>query len=58
MSVAQDHSEEYTAPDPYTLPLETLDVSDSRLFETQQHFKYFERLRKEDPIHYLSLIHI
>ncbi len=52
MSVAQEHEDDVAVADPYTVPLETLDVSDSKLFETQEHFKYFERLRKEDPIHY------
>lgn len=39
-------------PGAYDVPLEDIDVSDSLLFQTQQHFEYFERLRKEDPIHY------
>jgi len=52
MSVAQEHEDNVTVADPYTLPLEKIDVSDSKLFETQEHFKYFERLRNEDPIHY------
>ncbi len=40
--------------DPYTLPLEKIDVSDSELFETDTHWKYFERLRKEDPVHHCA----
>jgi cytochrome P450 len=38
--------------DPYSIPLERIDVSDSELFETDTHWGYFERLRKEDPVHY------
>ena len=38
--------------DPYSLPLETLDVSRAELFQTGAHFKYFERLRSEAPVHY------
>lgn len=52
MSAIHDHQEEYIAPDPYSLPLEDIDVSDGRMFQAQQHWKYFERLRKEDPVHY------
>jgi cytochrome P450 len=38
--------------DPYSIPLEKIDVSDSELFETDTLWGYFERLRAEDPIHY------
>jgi cytochrome P450 len=38
--------------DPYSVPLDRIDVSDSELFETDTHWGYFERLRKEDPVHY------
>jgi cytochrome P450 len=37
--------------DPWSVPLERIDVSDSELFETDTHWGYFERLRKEDPVH-------
>jgi len=39
-------------PDPYTLPLDKIDVSQGRLFQQDKHWRYFERLRKEDPVHY------
>ena len=32
--------------DPYSIPLEKIDVSDSELFETDTQGRYFERLRK------------
>ena len=37
--------------DPYAIPLDRIDVSDSELFETDTQWGYFERLRKEDPVH-------
>ncbi len=39
-------------PDPYSLPLETLDVSKAEIFEANAQGNYFKRLRDEDPIHY------
>ncbi len=40
--------------DPYAIPLERIDVSDAELFETDTHWGYFERLRKEDPVHFCA----
>ncbi|MBX3023586.1 cytochrome P450 [bacterium] len=40
--------------DPWAIPLERIDVSDSELFETDTHWGYFERLRREDPVHYCA----
>jgi cytochrome P450 len=40
--------------DPYSIPLEKIDVSDSELFATDTLWGYFERLRKEDPVHYCA----
>jgi cytochrome P450 len=40
--------------DPYAIPLDKIDVSDSDLFETDTHWGYFERLRKEAPVHYCA----
>jgi cytochrome P450 len=40
--------------DPYAIPLDKIDVSDSELFETDTHWGYFERLRKEAPVHYCT----
>ena len=40
--------------DPYSIPLAKIDVSDAELFETDTHWGYFERLRKEDPVHYCA----
>jgi len=39
--------------DPTGIPLDELDFSDGRLFESGTAWKpYFERLREEDPVHY------
>ncbi|HIG40899.1 MAG: cytochrome P450 [bacterium] len=39
-------------PDPYSIPLEDIDVSDPMMFKANAFWPYFERLRKEDPVHY------
>ena len=39
-------------PDPYSLDLDAIDVSDPRLFEADVHGEYFARLREEAPVHY------
>jgi cytochrome P450 len=41
-------------PDPYSIPLDQLDPSRGELFRTGQHWAYFERLRKEDPVHFVN----
>jgi cytochrome P450 len=38
--------------DPYAIALEDYDVSDANLFLNNTHWGYFERLRKEAPVHY------
>ncbi|MBT7723185.1 MAG: cytochrome P450, partial [Gammaproteobacteria bacterium] len=38
--------------DPYSIPLEDINVSDANLFMNDNHWGYFERLRNEDPVHY------
>lgn len=53
MSIAHDQDTNQL-PGAWDLPLENLDVSNSLLFEHQQHWEYFERLRKEDPVHYCT----
>ena len=42
------------ATDPYSIPLDKLDPSDGKLFQTQAHWEYFRRLRKEDPVHFVE----
>ena len=49
MSPAPIPSKGQARDDPHSLLLENIDMSDSELFETDTHLRYFERLRKEDP---------
>ncbi|MCZ6641324.1 MAG: cytochrome P450 [Gammaproteobacteria bacterium] len=41
-------------PDPYAIPLDEIDVSRREIFENNTFDKYFERLRKEDPVHFCA----
>jgi cytochrome P450 len=41
-------------PDPYTLPLDAIDVSRPDLYERDAWRPYFARLRREDPVHYTA----
>mgnify|MGYP000893574690 FL=1 len=36
----------------YSMPLDEIEVADPALFETDTMWPYFERLRKEDPVHH------
>ncbi len=40
-------------PDPYSIPLESLDPASIPVFQENKLWGYFERLRKEDPVHFL-----
>ena len=40
--------------DPYELSLDELDVAQPGLFEQNQHWAYFRRLREEAPVHYCA----
>lgn len=42
---------------PYDIPLEDFDVSDATLFQNDNHWGYFERLRREAPVHYCKDSH-
>jgi cytochrome P450 len=37
--------------DPYSIPLEEVNVIDGRLFQHELHWAHFKRLREEDPVH-------
>ena len=37
--------------DPYSVPIEDINVIDGRLFEQDLHWAHFKRLREEDPVH-------
>jgi cytochrome P450 len=53
-SAASVRSKGQAGVDPSSIPLERIDVSDSELFETDTHWGYFARLRREDPVHYCA----
>ncbi len=46
------HLQSGDLPDPKQIPIDQIDVSDSRLFQQDAWRPYFERLRNEDPVHY------
>ncbi|MEC8819769.1 MAG: hypothetical protein VYA08_02655, partial [Pseudomonadota bacterium] len=37
--------------DPYAVPIAEINMVDGRIFEEDRQFEFFERLRKEDPVH-------
>jgi cytochrome P450 len=39
-------------PDPYSIPIAEIDVAQPALFKANAMWPYFERLRREDPVHY------
>jgi len=49
MSEAIKH---HSIADPYDMALADIDVSKPELYETDSHWRYFERLRAEAPVHY------
>ena len=40
------------AADAYAIPLDAIDVSDPQLYQDDSWYPYFERLRREDPVHW------
>ncbi|MGB5485222.1 cytochrome P450 [Parasphingorhabdus sp.] len=40
--------------DPWTLPLDKIDMSNGNIFAANKHGEYFKRLRTEDPVHYCA----
>lgn len=43
-----------SSADPYAIPLDRIDVSNPRLYQDDVIGPYFERLRKEAPVHYCA----
>ena len=41
--------------DPYSVPIEDINVIDGRLFQQDIHGEHFRRLREEDPVHFNEL---
>jgi cytochrome P450 len=54
MSVADAAVNQTPRSRAYALPLEALDPGDPDLFLTDSHWPYFERLRREDPVHWCA----
>jgi len=48
------HDPEQVTVDPYSVPIEKLDVANPYLFEANVHEKWFKRLRDEAPVHYCA----
>lgn len=41
--------------DPYSVPIEEINMIDGRLFQNEIHWEHFRRLREEDPVHFNEL---
>ena len=54
MSEALSTPDERRFPDPYALDLAQLNVAQPDLFQANEHWGYFERLRAEAPVHYCA----
>lgn len=54
MNGRDEYIEPIAYPNPYDIDLATLDPSMAALFDSGQHWAYFERLRKEDPVHFID----
>jgi len=52
MSEAIQISTEF--PDPYAVPLDKFELWNGALYEQDKHWAFFERLRKEAPVHYTA----
>ena len=50
----QTATDDVVIPDPYTIPLEQINVAQPHLFQHDAHWNYFKRLREEDPVHYCA----
>jgi cytochrome P450 len=49
---AEDSRQRAARDRAYSIPLAEFDVGDPELFKTDSFWPYFDRLRKEDPVHY------
>jgi cytochrome P450 len=54
ISIPEHQSKGQAGADPQSIPLDQIDVSDWELFESDTLWGYFERLRKEEPVHYCA----
>ncbi len=49
-----EHDPAQVDVDPYSLPLEAIDVANPHLFAADRHWAWFQRLRDEAPVHYCA----
>ncbi len=54
MSSAAIEPRDAAAQDAWSMPLDKINVADALLFKNDAMWPYFERLRKEDPVHYCA----
>ncbi|MEI9992564.1 MAG: cytochrome P450 [Rhizomicrobium sp.] len=54
MNIAVNALEKDARDAAYALPLDKIDVAQGILFKTDTMWPYFERLRREDPVHYCA----
>ncbi len=45
-------SSNMTGRDPWSIPLEEIDLSHPGIWQANEFLPFLERLRKEDPVHY------
>jgi cytochrome P450 len=51
-TIEQDSKQDSARERAYSTPLADFDPSDPELFRSDTHWAYFDRLRREDPVHY------
>ena len=54
MAEAAPTKPDLVTADPFSVPLDAIDMSQASLFEHDKFWPYFARLRKEDPVHYCA----
>jgi cytochrome P450 len=51
---AEAHNPEMVGVDPYSVPLEEINIANPYLFEANKQWDWFKRLRDEAPVHYCT----
>jgi cytochrome P450 len=54
MNIAVNAQREEARRQAYALPIEQINPAQPELFQNDAHWPYFERLRKEDPVHFTA----
>ena len=50
----QQNLETLEIPDPYSIPLDQINIAQPEIFRQDKQWNYFKRLRAEDPVHYCA----